>query len=272
MEEQKVGGDLIVAHEGPEGRPRVLLVHGLWSWHYVWEPWQKLLAEAGYNTFALSLRGRAGSRPVRHLGATSLGDFVQDVQEAVDALKPDILVGHSLGGLLVQKVLENKTSSNIKAAVLLTPAAPRGILVTGSPAILLKQLKYLPDMLRQKSFLPHFEDLRDLSYNRLSLEEARRHYNRAVPDSGRAIREVSLGALSVDESQIVTPILVLIGAQDRLTPVNVVSKIAQKYSADYRVYAHHGHLLTVEEGWQTPAADVVRWLSQKVPPPKHFEV
>ena len=81
-----------------------------------------------------------------------------------------------------------------------------------------------------------------------------------------------MGALAVDQARVNTPLLVVVGAEDRLTPTQVVSKVAQKYGADFRSYAKHGHLLNVEDGWELPAFDVVRWLSQRLPPIKRFEV
>jgi pimeloyl-ACP methyl ester carboxylesterase len=52
----------------------------------------------------MNLRGHHGSRPVRDIGKVSLTDYVADALEVAAALKNPIVIGHSMGGLIAQKV------------------------------------------------------------------------------------------------------------------------------------------------------------------------
>ena len=86
----------------------ILFVHGVchggWCWEEHFVPYFEGL---GYECHAINLTGheQAGSRAnINHL---SLSDYVKDVVEAVHAInRPPILVGHSMGGMIVQKYLE----------------------------------------------------------------------------------------------------------------------------------------------------------------------
>src|SRR4051812_9504518 len=113
--------DLEVLERQPaadEGKPPLLFVHGhghgAWCWA---EHWLDAVAAAGYPAYALSLRGHGGSpgraRTVR------LGHYVDDGGRTAAALPaPAVLVGHSMGGLVVQRALPRYAA---RAAVLVTP-------------------------------------------------------------------------------------------------------------------------------------------------------
>lgn len=82
----------------------ILLVHGTWHGPWCWADFAQRLTERGHGVRAVQLRGH--DRPsgriwhrVRH--------YVEDVHRAVRAFPaPPVLVGHSLGGLVVQNYLE----------------------------------------------------------------------------------------------------------------------------------------------------------------------
>lgn len=111
----------------PSGRPRgvpLLFVHGMWGGSWYWVNYMMAAAQAGWDAWAINLRGHHGSRPVPDLGRVSVLDYVQDVRDCLRGLGEVILVGHSMGGLIAQKVAE---SGGVRAAVALTSAAPRWI-------------------------------------------------------------------------------------------------------------------------------------------------
>ena len=92
-----------------------------------------------------------------------------------------------------------------------------------------------------------------------------------VHDSGRAIFEIgywmfdSQGAARVDAAKVTCPVLVLTGAQDRITPVSVVRKIARKYRAvaTCKVYDYHAHWILGEPGWEEVAKYALAWVESK---------
>lgn len=99
----------------------ILLVHGAWHGPWCWNGVIDRLTESGHDVRAVQLRGH--DQPpgriwyrVRH--------YVEDVQHMVAAFPaPPFLIGHSLGGLVVQKCLE---SGHSPGAVLMASVPPRG--------------------------------------------------------------------------------------------------------------------------------------------------
>ena len=104
----------------------------------------------------------------------------------------------------------------------------------------------------------------------LTVEEQKRLFDRYVYESGRAACEIGFwfldpkGAAKVDETRVTCPVLVIVGAQDRITPVSVVRKVAEKYKtvSTYRELPNHAHWLIVEPSWQEIAEDIADWLNQ----------
>lgn len=91
--------------------------HGAWCWTDHFMPW---FAEHGYNSYAISLRDHGRSLRTQKHEQWRLSDYVADVQWAIAQLdaKP-ILVGHSLGAAIVQKLI---AKAEFSAMVLLAPS------------------------------------------------------------------------------------------------------------------------------------------------------
>jgi pimeloyl-ACP methyl ester carboxylesterase len=82
-----------------------VLVHGAWHGKWCWEQTEQHLRDLGGSSMALDLPGRAGD--TRPLGELTLESYVDRVVAAVDASpEPVILVGHSLGGLVISQTAE----------------------------------------------------------------------------------------------------------------------------------------------------------------------
>jgi pimeloyl-ACP methyl ester carboxylesterase len=73
---------------------------------------------------AVSLRGYGASTLAKPLNSCSVADYVDDVRATDDMLGSDpVLIGHSLGGLVVQKYLDE--SGRAPAAVLFASYPPQ---------------------------------------------------------------------------------------------------------------------------------------------------
>src|SRR5512147_330689 len=77
---------------------------------------------------AVNLRGHGNSEGREKLRWTRIADFVEDVTNVVRQFpNPPVLIGHSMGGFIIQKYLEDH---NVPAAVLLSSPSPAGLLPT----------------------------------------------------------------------------------------------------------------------------------------------
>lgn len=240
----------------PSERPPILFVHGMFGGAWMFERWQPLFAELGWGSHAIDLRGHGASRPVRDIGRVSVRDHVADALAVARAMGRPIVVGHSMGGLIAQKLAE---ADAVSAAVLVCAAPPRGISVL-SPSLASKMLHYLGPLLFSQPIEPSFRDAEDLMLNAMPPAERAAVYARLVRESGRAGREMALGTLPVDASRVRVPVLVLRAEDDRFVAPRVGRQLADRYGAPLRSYAGHGHYLIGEPGWERAAADVAAWL------------
>src|SRR4051812_37320003 len=113
-------------------RAPVLCLPGLFAGAWVFEKLLPVIAARGHPASAISYRGHPPLPPLASIGRQSLTDFVDDASAVARALDRPIVIGHSLGGLIALLMAERNL---VRAAILVSPAPPRGISVL-SPAIL----------------------------------------------------------------------------------------------------------------------------------------
>jgi len=255
---------------GTRAKPPMLFIPGYFASAWVYESYLPFFADRGYAGFALNLRGREGSALPSGtvLGRVSMNDFIDDARQAArwlaERLSRPIVVGHSMGGLIAQKLGEEGLA---RALVLLSSAPPRGISVM-SGKLLRRQLRYLPALLRSKRVVPRWSDMRELVLNRVPEDEQQAAFARFVSDSGRAGREMSLGAVKVDAERVRAngcPVLVVTSDDDRFIPPRIAQRIAQRYRAPVYMARGHGHLMLQEPGWNEPASFIASWLERETP-------
>ena len=187
--------------------PPLLFVHGAGHGAWCWaEHFLDFFAERGFSSYALSLRGHGRSGGRERLRWTSIADYVSDLEQVAVGLPRDpVLVGHSLGGRVVQTYLETHEAP---AAVLLAPPPVGGMLrpavrtflqhpwlsiqviATGKPRRLLAS----PELVRKFSFSPELSEERVREYAALMGSESFRAFLELVytrPDPAR-IRGVPL--------------------------------------------------------------------------------
>jgi pimeloyl-ACP methyl ester carboxylesterase len=252
-------GDLTVAVERPAlptARPRVLLIHGMFGGAWYWEEYQRFLATHGYESHAVNLRGHHGSRPVTDIGRVRIQDYVADALQVARTLDRPIVIGHSMGGLIAQRIAELDAC---RATVLMAAAPPRWIPVA-SALLVSKQVKYARALLLWEPLLPSRADADDLMFNRTPLSDRDAFFARLVPESGRAGLQLSFGALAVHEWRVTSPVLVICGGDDQFVVPRVARALARKYKTTLREYPGFAHHIMSEPGWERPGTDVVNWM------------
>ena len=82
-----------------------VLVHGAWHGAWCWEQVEHHLGELGAASVAVDLPGRSGDP--QSVAELTLDSYVDHVVAAIDASpEPVVLVGHSLGGLVISQTAE----------------------------------------------------------------------------------------------------------------------------------------------------------------------
>jgi pimeloyl-ACP methyl ester carboxylesterase len=245
-----------------ESHPAPLLfVHGAWHAAWCWdEHFLSFFADRGYRALALSLRGHGSSPAPKSLRSCSLADYVDDVTLVADSLpRRPVVIGHSMGGLIVQKYLE---SHDAPAGVLMASMPPRGSLGSGlrwirrhpwhftKMAITGRSLAYVNtlQLARERFFSVQVPDSQVLDYaTRLQEESAR----------------ISLDCLvlNLPRPQRVTTTLLVLGAHDdgAHTP-REVRATARAYRTEAEFFPNMGHNMMLEPGWAAVAERIHMWL------------
>jgi len=198
-------------------------IHGLNGYPSEWNSFIDIFTSYGYSCQAVDLQ--KGMK----LKNTRFSDYIKKISSMVQ--KDDILIGHSMGGLIVQKVAEQK---RIKAGVCLCPAAPQGIMI--NRLSILSQLRYIPNILAKIPFKPSFNIAYNIFLNNLSRDEAKKSYERMQKQSAIVTYEVFRSKIPVDETKITCPLFFIARKNDKIIPLSAVKKIAEKYQASLKIY------------------------------------
>jgi 3-oxoadipate enol-lactonase len=113
-------GRLSYQAAGDPARPPLVFLHGIGGAARAWRG--QLEAFSGrYRAIAWDMPGYGGSAPLPTVSIATLADALQDFLQQVGAKKP-ILVGHSIGGMIVQQLLAKRP--DIASAVVLAQTSP----------------------------------------------------------------------------------------------------------------------------------------------------
>lgn len=232
----------------------VLFIHGWWAADWIWFRVADRFAAEGYRVHAVTLPGPDSERYSFH-------DHLQIALEAARSIGNPILVGHSVGGLLVMKMSE---IIEPPASIAITPAPPAGVLPR--PSLLLVQflLAALPSILLGRDFLPRAL-LRRIDLNLLPPAEQDDVLARMRPVSASQVRRIVPSLIGVDHRRMRAPLLVIGAAEDRLTPAAQTRAIARRYGADYREYPNAAHYILREPAWSDMTHDMLAWLAEFAP-------
>ena len=262
-------GTLEIITRQPTANPHretpLLFIHGAYTAAWCWdEHFLPYFAELGFTCHALSLSGHGGSRRGGHLDGFSLADYVADVTEVVaDLPGAPALIGHSMGGMVVQKYLEQ---ADAPAAVLLCSVPPQG-LMGSALSLMMTRPSLLNDLNRiLGGGQPHPESLREALFHQpIDADLLLRYYHRCQPESHRAIWDMTLFDLP-HPSRMHRPPLRVIGAEhDHLIPPAQVRMTATTYGVDALILPGMGHGVMLEAGWLTAASAIADWLATAVP-------
>jgi non-heme chloroperoxidase len=241
----------------------LLFVHGAFTGAWCWEEhFLPFFAEAGFAAHALSLSGHGHSRGRERLDSLSIADYVADVFEVCDGLAaPPVLVGHSMGGFVVQKVLERR---GFPGAVLMCSVPPQGLMAAAF-GMMFAHPGLMSDLNRlMGGGEVALDTLREALFAQpVAVDDLTRFYRWSQPESHRAIWDMSLFNLP-HPSKIDASSLLIQGAEhDHLMPPSLVEMTARTYGVPATIFPGMGHGLMLERDWRKPAQHILDWLSKR---------
>lgn len=221
-------------------------IHGLNGRAGNWIPFIDFFSNHGFSCSAVDLKEGLDLRKVHVM------DYVNKVSSLVT--EGDVVIGHSMGGLIMQKVAEQK---RLKAGVGICAAPPQNISM--NHISLWRQLRYVPYIMFNIPFKPSFGVVQDVFLNDIDEEIQQEIYHQLQKQSVHVTFEVMKQKVAVDEECISCP-LHFIGRKDDMTiPIDVIKKIAEKYDASFEV-VNGNHYIFV--GWRDVAESILSFLKK----------
>ena len=242
----------------------LLFIHGTlhtaacWDVHFL-----DYFAQHGYAAHALNLRGHGKSDGREKLRWTRIADFVDDVENAVQQLpSPPILIGHSMGGFIIQHYLEDH---HVPAAVLLSSASPAGLLPTAirtarrqpwvfakvNLTVSLKPMLATPELVGEAFFS------KDLP-NELLVK----YWKQTQDDSFMAFLDM-IGLDLPKPAKVKTPLLILGAARDNMIAPREVEATAHAYNTHAEIIPDVAHNSMLEQSWESVAERILIWLNEQ---------
>ena len=238
----------------------ILLVHGAWHGPWCWQDLAQRLGELGHEVHTVRLRGHdQQTGRIWH----RIHDYVEDARVAATGCPaPLVVVGHSMGGLVVQKYLERGEAAGM---VLLTPIPSRGSL----PAIGRLALRHPIALLRAtlalrlRPFVRTSALVRDLFFTaETGQETVDATWSRLGDESYLAFLETVV--LRPRPGWIRVPTLVVAAEYDRFFTVAEMEQTARAYGTEAVVIEGSGHDLMLDDNWPEVARRIDHWIRANV--------
>lgn len=260
--------ELIVRQaEGVSKATPLLFVHGAWHGAWCWDEFfLPYFAQQGYNCYALSLRGHGNSPGRERLRWTRVHEYVADVAQIVAQLPVQpVVIGHSMGGFVVQKYLEQYAAAG---AILLASIPPTGVLKTTLNILRHHPIPFLKvNLTLSLAPLIATPELSQGLFFSANMPSAQvQAYHQRLQD------ESYLGFLDFLAFNLVkqkrvkrVPMLVMGAENDTVFSPQQVRQTAQAYGVTAEMFPDMAHDMMLEAGWQTVADRMLGWLNEKYP-------
>lgn len=257
----------------------VIFIHGLWLHATSWQPWIDLFAAEGYQPLAPGWPGDPVTVAESRENPESIADHgiddVVDHYAAIIAGLPaaPVLVGHSFGGMIAQKLLGQDLAA---AAVAIDAAQIKGDLPLPLSALRATLPVFKNPANKHKAVTLTAEQFRYAFGNAVSQEESDALYERwTIPAPGKPLFEAATGNFNPHAANKVDtrnssrgPLLLISGGKDHTVPESVVRATLSQYRHSEAVtdiidFPDRGHSLVIDGGWQGVAATVLDWLRRQ---------
>jgi pimeloyl-ACP methyl ester carboxylesterase len=250
------------------------MIHGMFMTPGCYDGWKRRFEERGYRviTPAWPLHGRPPAdmrraHPEAALGALTLDEVVAEYERVVRALdEPPILVGHSMGGLIVQVLL----SRGLGAAGVAIDSAPAKGVISFKWSFLKSNWPVIsPTAPKDEPYLPTLEEFRYAFANTLSDSELRAAYDaQVVPESRRVGNAPTTPIAAIDFDRARPPLLFIAGGADHIIPASLNWSNYSRYDRspgliEFREFPGRSHYTLAQAGWEEVADFVLQWITEQ---------
>lgn len=254
----------------------VVFIHGLWLHATSWNPWIEKFSAEGYAPIAPGWPGDPDTVAEARETPESIADHgIDDVVEHYAWIirgldSAPILIGHSFGGMIAQKLLGQNLG---RAAVAIDAAQIKGVLPLPLSALRATLPVFKNPANKHRAVSLTAEQFRFAFGNAIPAEESDALFERwTIPAPGKPLFEAAAANFSphspakVDTgNQSRGPLLLMTGGKDNTVPEAVVRATLKQYRhseavTDLTDFPGKGHSLTIDSGWQDVAGTALTWL------------
>ncbi|PEU20726.1 alpha/beta hydrolase [Bacillus wiedmannii] len=243
--------------------PPILFIHGAFHGAWCWkENFLPYFSSKGFLSYALSLRGHGESEGLEALHSFSLQDYVEDVMEVMVLLKnKPILVGHSMGGAIVQKILQLHPDK-IEGVILMASVPHNGMFKDS--------LKLSFTNFRESINLFLFSQGKrkkcpvNVFFSKDLPNEKKDEYVRLLqPESKKASGDLNRKIISKSISTKV-PVLVLGSKKEWFFSEKTTLSIGEHYKTKPVFFPNMSHDMMLDPNWKTVADQIIKFLDESV--------
>ncbi len=249
----------------------VVFVHGMFMTPLCWEKWEAHFQAKGYKTLAPAwplhdtpIEQQRTSHPNPTLGELTLDAVLAHYRQILKGLdeKP-ILVGHSMGGLIVQILLLEGLGA---AGIAIDSAPPNGVISLKYSFLKSNWPVLRPSAKVSEPFYPTRKDF-DYSFaNCIPSADQQAAYERfTVPESRRVGKGPTTDTAKINFSKARPPLLLIAGSLDHIIPASLNRSNYDKYErspsiTDFREFEGRCHIIISQSGWEEVADYVHDWI------------
>lgn len=238
--------------------PPILKIHGMFGGGWYFENWANFLYDKGLKTYVIKDLHKG-----ENLSKVDFYTYVEKsikVVESICAARGGkiILLGHSMGGLIAQKIAEMKP--HLVAGLVLVASAPPKDISALSFSVGMAMLKHFSSIIFNLPLKIDKKTAFKLVLNWSGDEERKEQiFKKFVPESSKVAKQLAFSRILVDDRKVNCKSLIVVGLYDEMLPLESQVQIADKYSSDYRSFLN-GHMLMLEDCKEEIISAIYSWL------------
>lgn len=253
----------------------VIFIHGMYLTPKSWIEWENYFVAQGFQTHAPAWPHHTGSveeinalHPNPELAQLSLNQLLDHYREIIENLEQSpVLIGHSMGGLIVQKLLSEGLGAG---GIAINSAPPQGV-ISIDPNFLKANWPHINPLLSDSQ--PTRLKLREFSFgfmNGFTEEEQIEAYNEYIVPESRRVGKAPLSSQgAIDYSYSRRPLLMISGGKDHITPEslnysNFVKYMDTQAITDYKQFPERTHWTLQQSEWETVADYILNWIDANI--------
>lgn len=249
----------------------IVFIHGLFVNPKSWEDWKKYFEAKGYTCYTPANPSHEGDPTALrnnfapNLSQVTFEDVVNNIIKLIDTLpeKP-IVIGHSLAGLVVQKLV---SLDKAVAGVCIDGAAPQGIITT-KWSFWKSNFPVINFLKGNSVFVPTKKWFHYTFCNTMSRQESDKVFDKyVVPESRNIPRGTLKSYAKIDLKKPHNPLLFIAGEKDHIVPASLNRKNFKAYKdtnskKEFKEFENRGHYICGEKNWQEVADYVANWIAK----------